>query len=489
AECQLKPKQFHSFEEFYQTGAVKYKNNWPERVKSIVDRNKAMFEKDVDVIDAAEQMLESCSILEDAWAQIHPESEKERLECLESASTNSIANESESEDSIPDLLHKDKKDVCKEVYNQCGMSKNEAKILMRSLNDKQRDIFYTVRQWCLDKANGKNVAPFHMFLSGGAGTGKSHVIKAVYYEASRILARILPNPDDISVLLTAPTGVAAFNINATTVHSTFSIAVDAKLPYQPLGQDTLTTIRSKLSSLQILIIDEISMVDKKLLCYIHGRLRQIKQTGDYSPFGNVSVIAVGDFYQLPPVKGKALYVSSEGMDLWNDYFAIAELTDVVRQQDQQFAEALNIVRTRRKSDDLPSNVINIFRQCETGEEYNGMHIFATNKDVDLCNINMLHATCSDLICINAQDFSRNTKTKKLEQRQRNYVKVYNTNLAKTVTLAINARVMLIKNIDVSDGLVNGVFGKISHITSEDNESFPSCIYVVFDNVKVGAKLR
>ncbi|XP_070548380.1 uncharacterized protein [Ptychodera flava] len=251
-----------------------------------------------------------------------------------------------------------------------------------------------------------------MFLTGGAGTGKSHLIKAVYYEATRILARILPNPDDVSVLLTAPTGVAAFNINANTIHSTFSIAIDAQLPYQPLGEEKINTLRSKLSSLQILIIDEISMVDKKLLGYVHGRLRQIKQTGDQLPFGGVAVIGVGDFYQLPPVKGKALYVNSEGVDLWNDYFSIAELTEVVRQQDSEFAETLNVIRKRQKSDDLDAHVVTMLQNCETGEEGKGIHI-STNQKVDECNIRKLHSLSSDVICINAQDLYRDPKTKKL----------------------------------------------------------------------------
>lgn len=51
------------------------------------------------------------------------------------------------------------------------------------------------------------------------------------------------------------------------------------------------------------MIDEISMVDHNLLAYVHGRLRQIKQRRDHSLFGKVSVIAVGDFFQLSPVKG------------------------------------------------------------------------------------------------------------------------------------------------------------------------------------------
>ncbi len=66
---------------------------------------------------------------------------------------------------------------------------------------------------------------------------------------------------------------------------------------------------------------KLSMVDHKLLAYVHGRLRQIKQTGDYSAFGKVSVIAVGDFYQLSPVKGKPLYTEpANSVNLWESHF-------------------------------------------------------------------------------------------------------------------------------------------------------------------------
>ncbi|XP_006824386.2 uncharacterized protein LOC100379079 [Saccoglossus kowalevskii] len=488
-DSQLKPCNFDSFEDFYQTGAVKYACKTLETVKAIVDRNRALFEKEVDEIDAAEQILEACPPLEDAWAQIHSQSEMERLQCQEMVNNISLSDEAENDDSVPDLLGKDKTNSCAEVHRQCGMSRNDAKILLRSLNDKQQDIFYTVRQWCLNKTTDHSVQAFYMFLCGGAGTGKSHLIKALYYEASRILSRVLPNPDNISVLLTAPTGVAAFNIDATTIHSTFSIAIDAKLPYQPLGEEKINTLRTKLGSLQILIIDEISMVDKKLLAYIHGRLRQIKQSGDYSPFGGVSVVAVGDFYQLPPVKGKALYFNNEGVDLWNDYFSIAELSDIVRQEDYAFAETLNVIRSKKKSDDLDTSAVNMLRQCETGEDGNGIHIFATNKEVNECNVMKLQSSCTDPITIKAQDFCRDPKTKKLVRQNSQHKKIYNTNLANTVTLAVGARVMLTKNIDVSDGLVNGVFGTVSYISMKPGEVFPSTIYVVFDNENVGTKLR
>lgn len=120
------------------------------------------------------------------------------------------------------------------------------------------------------------------------------------------------------------------------------------MPYQPLSEEKINSLRAKLSNLQILIIDEISMVDHRLLAYIHGRLRQIKQTGDYSLFGKVSILAVGDFYQLPPVKGTPLYADGKGINLWDGQFSVVELKDIVRQKNAAFAELLNRLRIRKK---------------------------------------------------------------------------------------------------------------------------------------------
>ena len=161
----------------------------------------------------------------------------------------------------------------------------EGLALVRSLNKTQMAVFYRVREWCLQKVMGKDPEPLHLFLTGGAGTGKSHLVRAIQYEAQRLLSTTCDQPDQLCILLTAPTGIAAYNLNAATVHHTLNIGTHCSLPYIPLGEDKLNCLRAKFSHLQILIIDEISMVDHILLAYLHGRLRQIKQTGDFSPFG------------------------------------------------------------------------------------------------------------------------------------------------------------------------------------------------------------
>lgn len=103
-------------------------------------------------------------------------------------------------------------------------------------------------------------------------------------------------------LLTAPLAIAAYNLHAATIHNTFSIGKDVHLPCTPLGEEKPNSLCAKYIDLQILIIDEISVVDHNLLAYIYGRLRQIKQTRDFSPFGNVSEIAVGDFFSVASSK-------------------------------------------------------------------------------------------------------------------------------------------------------------------------------------------
>uniref|UniRef100_A0A9J7WX60 ATP-dependent DNA helicase n=1 Tax=Cyprinus carpio carpio TaxID=630221 RepID=A0A9J7WX60_CYPCA len=488
-QSQLKPPNFTSYQEFYETGFVTLYNDELESVKIIVDTNRSKFEKEADSIQKAQDDLEQHGPMEDAWAQICPEAELERLECLDTRKEQPIETE-EGDDVIPDLLPNVHGFTLEK--NPCAMTKKDAMCLLRSLNDKQSQIFYKVRQWCLAKVQGENPDPFHVFISGPGGVGKSVLIKAMYYETSRILSKLSENPDETHVLLTAPTGVSAFNISAKTIHSTFSIGMNATLPYQPLGDEKINSLRAKFGKLQILIIDEISMVDHKLLAYIHGRLRQIKQTGDYSAFGKVSVIAVGDFYQLSPIKGKPLYTEPvNSVNLWETHFSFIELTEIMRQKDKEFAELLSRLRLRKKDEPMREADVAMLKKCETGDgdDSTDIHIYATNSEVDVHNIHMLHKLCSDTVTVKAQDFERNAKTGRMEEKDGYHFRVHNSCLEKSLELAIGARIMLIKNINVSDGLVNGVFGTIKELRYDDNETFPSKIYIEFDKEQIGKQAR
>ncbi|XP_071943845.1 uncharacterized protein [Antedon mediterranea] len=283
---QLKPPNFETYEQFHEKGCVKLCGCQLQTVKSIVHGNMEQYEKSAEDVEEARECLSKFGPQEDAWSLLCPESEKERLD---NPKPNVEVDDEEDEFFIPDF----------------GIQKNHTS---------------KTRQWCLDKANGKKPEAFYTFITGGAGTGKSHLVNCIYNEATRILGKIMENPDDLSILKLAPTGIAAYNIKGQTIHSALSIPINISLPYQPLGEEKISALRNKLGQLQIVIIDEISMVNQRLLWYIHGRLRQIKQVRNDSPFGNISVIAVGDFYQLPPVMGSSLYKDTLESSLWIDNF-------------------------------------------------------------------------------------------------------------------------------------------------------------------------
>ncbi len=364
-DSQLKPTNFVTFEEFYSKGYVRFSDGSRHSVKCIVDSNRCQFETEADKLDNAQNQIDSQGVLEDAWCELCPEAELERLECVQELRNNPLVVDDDQE-IIPDLPV-NRQQVCHLEKNNNVMTRTEGLAFIRSLNETQMSIFYQVRQWCLDQVAGKKPEPLHVFITCGAGTGKSHLIKAIQYEAGRLLSTVSRHPDSVSVLLTAPTGIAAYHLNAATIHNTFSIGKDVRLPYTPLGEERLNSLRAKFSDLQILIIDEISMVDHNLLAYIHGRLRQIKQTGDFSPFGNVCVLAVGDFYQLPPVKGKSLYTDDVTVNLWSSLFKVVELTTIVRQKDSQFADLLNRLRTRTKGTPMLNSDVEILKSCQTGK--------------------------------------------------------------------------------------------------------------------------
>ena len=158
------------------------------------------------------------------------------------------------------------------------------------------------RKWCKNAVRalklGEPIEQYGVFLSGLGGVGKSHVIRLIHSDTIKFLKQSGAfEPDDVIMLLTA---VAAFNISGMTLHSAFLLSTSKYAGFQPLGHDKLNTLRAKVSNLALVIIDEVSMVGSNML-KIHKRLQQIKGVSVDVTFGGVSILAVGDLYQLPPV--------------------------------------------------------------------------------------------------------------------------------------------------------------------------------------------
>ena len=211
------------------------------------------------------------------------------------------------------------------------------------LNEGQQHLFNFIMQYALhcklaEKNNESPPKPFQIFLSGGAGVGKSFLIKAITEYLKRVLRYPNQNLDQPSVLVTASTGKAATGINGITLHSAFHLPVKSGLKsheYKKPSDETLHMLRNKYQYLKVLIIDEISMIGRETFGHLDLVLKAIMQNS--SPFGGVSLLVVGDFLQLPPVNQKGVfmkpskgsYSSFSGWLLEN--FELDELVEIVFQ--------------------------------------------------------------------------------------------------------------------------------------------------------------
>uniref|UniRef100_A0AAR2L6W1 ATP-dependent DNA helicase n=1 Tax=Pygocentrus nattereri TaxID=42514 RepID=A0AAR2L6W1_PYGNA len=359
------------------------------------------------------------------------------------------------------------------------MSSAEIRKMYRSLNETQAAVFYSICDWCKRKVLNENPQQFFYYVAGTAGTGKSHLIKSVYAEATKILQKLpcVSEEVDISkatVLLTAFTGCASHNINGKTLHALLKLPRSLKPPYQGLG-NTLDEMRANFSNVQIMIIDEISMVSKPLFAYVNWRLQQIK--GNDKPFGNVSIMAVGDFHQLPPLgKAKPLCVYEHHvLDFWRDNFKMITLTDIMRQKDDlAFAELLNRLRVKQKHEPLSDADSSMLKQVIKSPEdcpSDALHIFATNKEVDGFNSAAITSRFSDITNIDADDYKKDPRSGQM-QKQGAPFKGEKGDLIDTLQVAVGARMMLTRNIDVQDGLVNGCFGTVAKIITQTHNSVP-----------------
>ena len=263
--------------------------------------------------------------------------------------------------------------------------------------------------------------------------------------------------------------------------------------YEKLSSDSLSILRKGLQDLQLLIIDEISMVSSLMLTYIHLRLTEI--TGKHSLFGGASVIVLGDLLQLPPVKGNAPFMSLKpeeirtslesvgAVNLWHT-FQYDELTINVRQAaDQTYANLLANVRVGRLTEDdiqlLKSRLVagasvhesatSLYEQLHAS----GLQPICLLSKVDACKqmnermLQRLGVTTVSIASIDELDRVACSKTKQLADKK---LKQLTSDASRTagleteLKLAIGARVMLRRNIDMNKGLVNGCMGTVLGFT-------------------------
>ena len=306
-------------------------------VIDIINTNKQIFEPCGDLFESALLNLRTnlpCN--QDSFANQEYDEVEELLN-----TANNLASEDPTEDAV--ILN----DTCVIPSSTASptviLSDDELNVKIRSLNKAQREYFEIVCNWAkrfiknLSAVTKIEIEPLYIFLTGGAGTGKSHLVKTIFHALTKIFSYRNVTLDKPKVLLVAPTGVAAVNIDGTTIHTSLGIPVGTYGKNLPrLNDKKRLALRNTLCELRALIIDEISMVSNLQLLYIHLRLVEIFGCSDNIPFAGITVIAVGDFYQLPPVQQRTVYADYK--DAWQNLvhlwklFKIAELHEIMRQR-------------------------------------------------------------------------------------------------------------------------------------------------------------
>ncbi|XP_062577467.1 uncharacterized protein LOC134239311 [Saccostrea cucullata] len=387
-----------------------------------------------------------------------------------------------------------RKNLDEEISQMGEMEDIPYREMLRNLNQQQREFFYHVLHWLKTKKE-----PLYAFLSGGAGVGKSVLTRALYQALLKFYShQVHENPDNLHVLLCAPTGKAAHNINGSTIHAAFCIPVGRGFAYKPLDMQQLNTMRTRYMNLKVIFIDEISMVGHGMFNFVNLRLQEIK--GCTLPFGGLSVVAVGDLFQLKPVMDGWIFSQPNkeygplAANLWRDNFKLFELTIIMRQRDDRiFAELLNRLREGNQTE----QDITVLYQCvksETADTQNIPHLFTTRNEVQSYN-NKIYDMADDLqkISVNAIDWvigasEEAVKSKVLARVPDDSARTLG--LSSVLCLVIGVPAEITNNVNVQDGITNGASCTVKLFDYRVQGSTRcSIVWVQFDDENIGKELR
>ena len=331
------------------------------------------------------------------------------------------------------------------------------------------DITNTAFQLASDFVNYTNAS---LFLTGKAGTGKTTFLKHVKENEVK------------NTVVVAPTGVAAINAGGTTIHSFFQLPFTPFIPVSTGygANDTISDKHSLISrlrltndrkevmqKLELLIIDEISMVRCDVLDAIDTVLRHVRSQHTV-PFGGVQILLIGDMYQLPPV------IKNEEWELLSPYYkseyffnshviesqqpVYVELNKIYRQNDSAFVQVLNQVRNNEMDQDgyelLHSRYL---PDLDPAREENYITLTTHNSKADAINFKALNELTGKVFNFDA--------TIEREFYEKSYPADVN------LKLKIGTQVMFLKNdAEKVRRYFNGKIGVVDKI--EDDKIFVQC---------------
>lgn len=308
-----------------------------------------------------------------------------------------------------------------------------------------------------------------IFITSSAGCGKTYCLK----EIIRVM-KLKYSKEAIGV--TSLSGCSSKLINGTTVHSYLKIGL-ARKSADGLFNDLKTKYLAKYTilkiKLKILIIDEISMMDKVLFEKISEYLQLIKESD--LPFGGIQVILCGDFCQLAPVSKSGYCFES---NIWKDLNLLCiNLTIQFRQnEDPEFKKILTKLRFGQIDDEIYEKLL----KCKSSSmEINGIkptRLFSINKYVDLINQNELKKMIE-------KNGGKSIKFTIIVKSDRNILIkniIKSGQILENIELTLGAQVMVTYNIDIYNGLVNGTLGIIINMDQKNKVFIKTITNEIFE---------
>ena len=287
----------------------------------------------------------------------------------------------------------------------------------------------------------------NVYLTGPAGSGKTHVLN-LYIDYLK--------SNDVSVGVTASTGIAATHMGGMTIHSWTGMGIKNELDSSDI-KDILkkSHIKRRMDNVRVLIIDEVSMLHHFRLDLVDQILRAAKKNED--PFGGVQVVLCGDFFQLPPVsrmgEPEAFFVYAS--QAWKEAdFKVCYLEEQYRQTDDRATAVLNDIRANRVSEDTQTYL----REC----------FIENKKEISITEPTRLFTHNIDVDEVNKKEL---TKIKGKEGTFTMHARGNETLVAilkksclapEVLNLKVGARVMVVKN-NMEEGYANGTLGVVTSL--------------------------